>query len=226
MPRRAGLTTENDIVFQGRAPSDADLRAQDAVLTNHDVVANLNQIIDLRALSHHRATETSTIDGRICADFDVVLNQDRADLRHLGVTALNHFVAKSIRANDDPSVEPDSIKQFTTRANLRSRSQPAIRADDGAATDKDMRFKVSARSNSRAGFNHTQRPDRRLVVHLRVTRNDRGRVDPGQWFGSKGLFDPTAQTGQRCGRIRDLHQALIGLRLTVEIRWNEDDRGL
>ena len=49
---------------------------------NDDVVADLHEIVDLRALADHRVAVCAAIDGHAGADLDVVLDDDPADLRH------------------------------------------------------------------------------------------------------------------------------------------------
>ena len=52
-----------------------------------DVVPDLHEIINFRALADHRILKSAAVDGCIGANFDVVLDDDPPDLRHLQVAA-------------------------------------------------------------------------------------------------------------------------------------------
>ena len=49
------------------------------------VVPDLDQIINFGALAHDRIAESAAIDRRIRADFDIVLDDDAAELRNFEV---------------------------------------------------------------------------------------------------------------------------------------------
>ena len=50
-----------------------------------DIVANLHQVVDLGALADHGVAHGAAVDRGAGADFDVVLDDDAADLRNLAV---------------------------------------------------------------------------------------------------------------------------------------------
>jgi hypothetical protein len=54
-----------------------------AVVANADVVADLNLIVELDAVTDQRVVERTTVDRRIGADLDVVTDQHATDLRDL-----------------------------------------------------------------------------------------------------------------------------------------------
>ena len=76
-------------------PETPDLGDDHAMAADDDVVADLHEIIDLRALADDRVAIGAAVDGRAGADLDVVLDDDAADLRHLEVAARAHARSRS-----------------------------------------------------------------------------------------------------------------------------------
>ena len=86
MVSQTHLPTENDKITQLAAPGHPHLPDNDTVPPDPGIVADLNQVIDLGALPNHSIPERSAVDGRACADFNIVLNDDPSELRNLLVS--------------------------------------------------------------------------------------------------------------------------------------------
>ena len=67
--------------------------------SNHHVVPDLHEIINFRALADHGIAQGAPVDGGIGADFDPILNDDAADLRHFQVARLAHGEAEAVLAD-------------------------------------------------------------------------------------------------------------------------------
>src|SRR4051812_26689123 len=61
MAAHADLPGQHDVIFELRAARDPGLRTQKAVPANRDVVADLDEIIDLRPLTHDSPAESRAI---------------------------------------------------------------------------------------------------------------------------------------------------------------------
>ncbi len=83
----AGLSAERGEIADHARSGNAGLRHQNGVTADDDVVADLHEIIDLRAFADHRVAIGAAVDGHAGADLDVVLDDDPADLRHLEMAA-------------------------------------------------------------------------------------------------------------------------------------------
>src|SRR4030095_513326 len=73
--------------------------------------------IDLRSSANAGGTERAPIDGHVRANFDVIVDDDIAYLRHLAVHTLVEDITEAVRANDRARVDADTF------ANLRARIQ-------------------------------------------------------------------------------------------------------
>ena len=100
MPRRAGSATHNNVVAQCSAASDTHLSAENAVFSNHHVVADLHEIVDFRTFANDGRSEASPVDGGIRANLHIVVDANEADLRHLSVLSVFQLVTETIRADD------------------------------------------------------------------------------------------------------------------------------
>src|SRR5579863_5506089 len=64
--------------------------------SNAAVVTDLHEIIDLRAVTDSRCTGLRTIDTAVGADFDVVAENDRSDLRDLHPALIAEDVTETV----------------------------------------------------------------------------------------------------------------------------------
>src|SRR5439155_26353272 len=79
----AGLTGENNGIFQFAAAGDSRLGRQQGIAANLHAVGDLNAITDLGAAPDARLTNGRPVVGRVRPDFNVVFDHDAADLRNL-----------------------------------------------------------------------------------------------------------------------------------------------
>src|SRR5882672_6381693 len=103
--RDSGLASDRHEILEFGAAGDADLGHDDAVPADDHVVADLDQVVDLRPLAHARAAGGGTIDRGVGADLDVVPDHDIPDLGHLVVAPLIERVAETVAAHHDAAVE-------------------------------------------------------------------------------------------------------------------------
>ena len=83
MTRDADLSRNGHVVADDGASGNAHERANDAMLTNNAVVADLHEVVDLRTGTDAGPPEATAVDRRIRADLNVVANFNEANLRNL-----------------------------------------------------------------------------------------------------------------------------------------------
>src|SRR5438309_10790394 len=106
---KSNLAADDAIIFDGDAAADPGLRGNHDALTDIAVVSNMDQIVELGSLSNARATERAAIDGRVCAELDVVLDNHGADLRKLVIAHVAANVTKAVGADYNSSMQKDSV---------------------------------------------------------------------------------------------------------------------
>src|SRR5881397_2379641 len=136
------------------------------------------EVVDLRAAADDRRTERAAVDARVGADFNVVLQNDVADLRDLEVLALVEDVSEAVRADDRTGMNADPRADLRAGAERHAREQADVLAHLAIGPDVIAGFEQAARADLRALVDHAQRTDVRRRVHLGGRRDDGGRMDP------------------------------------------------
>src|SRR5690606_2271318 len=108
------------------------------VPANDNVMANLNEIINLCTFADDRIAQRAPIDGAVRADLDIVLNDHAADLRNLQVSLRSHGETEAILADRDSGVDDDVIAYERVRDH-GARPDIAIAADGAAIADDRAR---------------------------------------------------------------------------------------
>lgn len=91
-----GLTADHHVAADGCAAGDSDLRNDDAVLAHCDIVCNLDEIVDFSPLLDQGPAERRAVDRHIGSQFNVVFDDDDAELRDLMMEAMMLHVSESV----------------------------------------------------------------------------------------------------------------------------------
>ena len=103
----ADLPRQHREITYINAPRYPDLRDNQAMATDRAVVSNLHEIVDLSAFADHRIAGGATVDGRVGADFDVVLNDDAPGLWDLLMTARRRQITEAVLPDADAGMDDD-----------------------------------------------------------------------------------------------------------------------
>ena len=114
-----GLAGHDDVVARLAAPGDADLAAEQVVAADLVVVADHDEVVDLRPLADPGGLEGGAVDRAVRADLDVVADLDPAGLRDLDVPAVDHAVAEPVAAEHRPGVDLDPVAERSRRRRAR-----------------------------------------------------------------------------------------------------------
>src|SRR5216684_2318717 len=109
---------------------NSDLRDEETVPTDTDVVADLHKVVDLRSFADHGLTERGTVDRGSRPHLDVVLNANDADLRDLVMQAAKRGEAVAVRADDGAAVDD------AAPADARAVVNGDVRVDRGPVADR------------------------------------------------------------------------------------------
>src|SRR3984885_7902908 len=125
--------------------------------SDNNVVGDLNQVVDLGALSNHRIANPAPIDRRSSSNLDIPFNCDNAELRHLEMPSRAHDETKPVLADVTTRMDNDSI------ANDRICDR-AARADRTIASDLNGRPNHTVGPDQRSSADRSPRPDDRTGV--------------------------------------------------------------
>src|SRR5260221_4207866 len=93
---QADTCTQYNEIFKCRTAGNSSLRHQNAMPANADIVAYLNQVVDLSTLADHGIANSASIDCRAGTDFDIVQNDNATDLRDFEVPLSTHHETKAV----------------------------------------------------------------------------------------------------------------------------------
>jgi hypothetical protein len=129
MISEASLTADHDISADSRASSDAHLCDKDAMLSDSDIVGNLDQVIDFGPLFDQGMAEGSTVDRHIRTEFHIVLNDHVAELGDLMVSALMLNITEPVSSNDRTAMDDHTSTKATAFADHDIGIENAIISD-------------------------------------------------------------------------------------------------
>jgi len=106
-----GLPPNSDIVFDCRASGYADLRHDDAIPSDPDIVGDLHLVIDLGVFADHGIADSAAVHRRVGADLHIVLNDHAADLHLLQDALAADRIAESVLADAHAGMQNDAVAQ-------------------------------------------------------------------------------------------------------------------
>src|SRR5689334_7343682 len=161
------LPANHRLVFNHDAAADAGLRGNHDPFPDVAVVTDVHDVVEFRAASDARAAECGAVYAGVRAEFDVVLNYYRADLRKLLVAVIVAHVTKTVSADTHGCVQYDAIAKRDAVVENDVRMQHAVVADRHVRADDD------------AGFNARRSADARVFTDLDVRADVSRQCDVG-----------------------------------------------
>src|SRR5262249_7877861 len=133
----------------------ADLRGDEATLTDRGVVADHHQIVDLRAAADAGDGDRGTVDRGVGADLDLVADlyrPDRGDAHDrptggVRVPDLGRSVAEPVGAEAGVGLDDDPTAEHDARTDAHARIEPAPGTDPRPLADRDVRHDDSLPSD-------------------------------------------------------------------------------
>lgn len=110
MTIHAGLSGHDDVIADLGASGDADLRAEEIVLADLDIVSQMAKVIDLGAAADDGVIHRTVVDGGAGADLDVISDDSAAQLADVMVVAcLVSGEAEALTADDGMRTKDDAV---------------------------------------------------------------------------------------------------------------------
>ena len=216
MPADAHLAAEHDVIVEVGAAGDADLGRQQHVAADGHAVADLHEVVDLGAGLDARFAHRRAIDGRVGAQLDVILDDDRGHLGNLLVRPIAPaHEAVAVAADDDAVLENHAIANRHALTHGHVGMDDAVGADARAGTDGDVGVDDRPIADCRPFPNRDKCADRYVRAKLRVGGQRRKAVDAGR--GTPGRGKETDRASERKIRVLGAeHRARRGRRIVLE----------
>jgi hypothetical protein len=199
MSRRTGLGHHDRPPADDRPAGKTRLGDDQSVFANITVVSDLDQIVDLCTPPYARLVEGRPIDGGIRADFDIILDDDATTLSHRdGTTGFVRCVPETIRAENDPGLQYDTIPDSSAFTQDRAGVDPTITAEFDIHDERRIRCDdttstyTTSPPDDGTGFDRCSRIDDRARVNVCADR------DAQRWTRDRSEF--SNQSGKvMCG---------------------------
>ena len=204
------------------AAGDADLRAEDGMLADGHIVADLDEVIDFRASLNPGATKSGAVDGGIGSDLNIVVDLDGAGLRDFVLAAFAEFVAEAVGSDDDSRVDDDAVADAAALAHRHAMVQVAILPDHGFLAHHGVRGEDGAGTQNGVFFHHAIGPDGASLADPGRFVDDGTGMDAGLVFQRLGR-EEREERGESFGRILDMQA--VGAEIFGELLGNEDGGG-
>src|SRR5215475_6864070 len=179
MTDNADLSPHHDAFAHARAAGNTSLRHDHGIFSDHHVVRDLDEIIDLHALLDPCPAKSGAIDSCVRADLDVVVDLDNPELLNFMVAAIGYFETKTIRSDNSAAVNDYA------RANPASLANCHVRINATPGPDHCLVSDVAARANDRlvadpcAGVDDRQRLNRNALAELNAW------IDDSAWMNAR-----------------------------------------
>jgi hypothetical protein len=200
MPGNSRLRGDDAIVPEARAASETHLPHDEAMPANDDVMRHVDQIINLRALADDGGPERATVNGRIGADLDVVVDDDIADLQHFAVAAFVENITIAVGADDSAGVDADAMTDLALRINDDIGKEANIVAELAITADMVASHEHGADAQPHTLADDAIRPDVRRGINLRRRGDVRAWMNAGRVL--VGRKKDRQQPGHGDSRIR------------------------
>ena len=124
------LPAEHSAIFNGDAAGESSLRRNNDVFTDLAVMADVNEIVDLRAATDAGFIQCPAIDRGVGSDFYIIFDDQSPDLRKLFIVAGLPVadVAEPVASKDCSRVDNDALSNGSAWVNGDVRIYLAIAA--------------------------------------------------------------------------------------------------
>lgn len=222
----AYLTGQDDVLADGGGTGQADLGTEQGIFADRRAVANLDEVVDLRASVDAGLAQGSAVDAGISLDFYVIFEDGVAGLGDFAPSSGGFCEAETVGA-DDGSVLQRHIVAYGTLfayhsvgvgkkaiANAGVRIDDDVRVEDGVVTQNHVLSDDNIGRDVGAGSNHGGGGDDRRGVNARRKSHWRMEDFKGASEGEIRVVD--AEGGRREGFERWVDQYGGGLGGTGE----------
>src|SRR5258706_2103927 len=152
------------------------------MFADFDVVRDLHEVVNLRALADDGRAERAAVNRHIRADLHVVADDEVADLWNFAVDAAVGNITNPVRADHRPGVDANALADFRARINGDVREKIHVITEPGIIADKIAALQNRARADAHAFADDAMRPDMGAGVNLRGGCDDGRRMDAGSGF--------------------------------------------
>src|ERR1700682_166924 len=170
------LAADHTVIFDNNAATDARLRCNHHAFSDVTVVSDVNHVVDLRTTANARAAEGAPIHASVSAEFNVVFDDYRPNLRELVITHFAAHITKAIPAHDHARVQDDIAAKCYPIFEKNVRVKHAVAADVYVIADLGARANLRAVTDDGVFANADKGADKDVLADSCSGRNYRSLV--------------------------------------------------
>eukprot|EP00963_Diacronema_lutheri_P004828 scaffold360_cov374-Pavlova_lutheri.AAC.45 len=151
------FSSHHHVIPQGAGSTQCSLSTEDAGLSQHGVVSDLHQVVELAVITDDGVSPAPSIHARVGSDFDVVSDDHAQLLRFLHhVSSLVHVESEAVLSHTHAVVQQAPFAYRTVvhahvEAQLRASSDACVCANHASWSDMDVCAHHCAVANHRTG---------------------------------------------------------------------------
>lgn len=179
MPADPRLPPNDDALSQFGRAGYSGLGYEHRKGSDNGIVPQLYEVVDLGADSHPGRTDRAAIDGRIRADFDIVIEDAPSDLGDLSVHPTVEDVSETVHPDTRSGMEDHPIPQDRPGIEGHMRVDDDILPDSRIPPDHRVSSDPRAVPDYRTTFEDSVRADVNLPAETHPPSEDDCRMDRG-----------------------------------------------
>lgn len=131
MPENDGTAANRAVPAYPCASGYPDTASKGAVSAYVHVVSNLDLVVQLDAILDDSIVKRTPVYSCVCADLDIITNQNPTGLRNLQPLAIFHGHAETVCAYDGASMNNDTFPQNAVMVDADIGAKPCVAVDPG-----------------------------------------------------------------------------------------------
>ncbi len=189
--QNSGLRTDDRAAFDSRVIAYSDLSADHAIVFDNcasrnsclcgdndsfadlDVVRDLHEIVNLCSFADSSFAECAAVNTGICADLDIIFDDNRADLREFHITVRTVAdIAETVRTDDNAGMQNHIISDCAVIFDKNIWMKNAVFADFYVIADLHARSQIRSCADFRIFADTAKRADKNIFFNLCVFRDN------------------------------------------------------
>lgn len=176
------------------------------MVTNDDVVGDLNEVIDLAASSDNGRAKRAAVDRHVGSNFHVIVHDHLPDLRDFEMGASIENVTETVGTNHRAGMNADPLAQDGFRVEDNAWEKVDVRAELAICANVNMALQNRVRSDACVVSHDTARTDMSRRIDLSGRSDHCGRVNSWSKHGLRK--EQGNDLGERNARIGHTDQHL------------------
>src|SRR5690606_27055028 len=172
-------SANHDIPTNLGGAGDPALRCDYRILTDFNIVRNLNQVVHFDTFSDNSRPHSCTVNDCVCADFDLILDHDISNLAHFHIaTVLLRGEPETIAPDHGTGMNSDLRSDHAIIIDAHSRVKRRLLADFDVVAYVNVRVDLASIADLRTITDVGKRANIYVFSNLSVFVNMYRRFDP------------------------------------------------